>query len=56
MPVTTVSSVMPSPSAANAPVTGPSSSSGNMRSNCPRFAAAAGSCFFAASISGFGST
>jgi hypothetical protein len=51
-PVTTVSSAMPSPSAVNAPVIGPSFSSGKSDLNCSKFRAASGSFFMAASSSG----
>ena len=51
-PVTIVSSVMPSPSAVNAPVTGPSFSNGKSDLNCSNCCAASGSCLSAASSSG----
>ena len=51
-PVRTVSSDMPSPSASNAPVIGPSWSNGRTDLNCSSCAAVAGSCLSAASNTG----
>ena len=55
-PVTIVSSVIPSPFALNAPVIGPSLSSGRSALNCSNCCATSGSCFKAASRSGLAST